>query len=81
MEAASLRAVDESHNIHLQAWLIQSAQAQKKVGKRKTRPLYQRFTDFFDYDKAVRTVTEKDAGKQGKKSITERMMEYMKGRK
>ncbi|MBA4699233.1 MAG: hypothetical protein H2212_07325 [Ruminococcus sp.] len=53
MEACQLKMVDEDYRIHQQAWLNFSAQAEKSAGKGKSRPVYDRFEKFFDYEKAL----------------------------
>lgn len=53
MEALELREVDESYAAHRQAFLNFAVKAEKKVGKNKTRPVYRRFEQFFDYEKEV----------------------------
>ena len=55
MRAVELKAVDDAYLIHLQAFKIFEVQATKKSGKRR-RPVYDRFSKFFDYDRAVREV-------------------------
>lgn len=53
MKAVRLRQVDTDYRNHLQAFLNFSVKAEKKVGKNKTRPVYSRFKQFFDYDKRI----------------------------
>ncbi|WP_239458359.1 hypothetical protein [Faecalicoccus pleomorphus] len=55
MQAVELKAVDDAYLIHLQAFKNFEVQATKKSGKRR-RPVYDRFSKFFDYDRAVREV-------------------------
>lgn len=50
MEAARLKEIDKDYRNHLQAWLNRSVKAEKKVGK-KTKPLYEKFKQFYDYEK------------------------------
>ena len=45
--------LDDSLREHRQAFLNLAVQAQKKAGKGKTRPVYRRFKQFFDYDKEL----------------------------
>ena len=45
--------LDDSLHEHRQAFLNLAVQAQKKAGKGKTRPVYRRFKQFFDYDKEL----------------------------
>ena len=50
MEALELKMLDQDLHEHRQAFLNFAVQAQKKTGKGKSRPVYQRFKQFFDYD-------------------------------
>lgn len=60
IEAHSLQMVDEEYKRHEQAFLNYRVQAQKSSGKYKTRPAYDRFEKFFDYDKALARVKKKE---------------------
>ena len=51
MEALELRMLDES--LH-QAFLNFAVKAEKKAGKGKTKPVYKRFRQFFDFDKELK---------------------------
>jgi hypothetical protein len=62
MEAAQLRAVDKDYRNHLQAFLNFAVQAEKKAGKGKTKPVYKRFKQFYDYEKEVQKITKKEKG-------------------
>lgn len=53
MEAMELRMLDDSLHEHRQAFLNLAVQAQKKAGKGKTRPVYRRFEQFFNYDREL----------------------------
>ena len=54
MEALELRMLDESLHEHRQAFLNFAVKAEKKVGKGKTKPVYKRFRQFFDFDKELK---------------------------
>lgn len=54
MKALKLREVDRDYRIHQLAWLSTAAKAMKSAGKGKLRPVYTKFSQFFDYKKAVR---------------------------
>ena len=56
MEALELRMLDESLHEHRQAFLNFAVQAEKKAGKGKTKPVYQRFQQFFDYQNELKKV-------------------------
>ena len=58
-EALELRMLDESLHEHRQAFLNFVVQAEKKAGKGKTKPVYQRFRQFFDYDKELKKIRDK----------------------
>ena len=45
--------LDDSLHEHRQAFLNLAVQAQKKAGKGKTRPVYRRFEQFFNYDREL----------------------------
>lgn len=59
LEAAKLRNVDLDYRNHLQAFLNFSVQAQKKVGKNKTQPVYRRFNKFYDYEEEIKKARAK----------------------
>lgn len=53
MEALELRMFDESLHEHRQAFLNFAVKAEKKAAKGKTKPVYRRFRQFFDFDKEL----------------------------
>ena len=55
MKAESLKRVDSEYEIHLQAWVSHQVKAEKKQGK-KTVPVYEKFSQFFDYEKRINDV-------------------------
>ena len=57
MKAKSLQQIDEEYVIHLAAWKNQEVQATKKRGK-KSVPVYERFNQFFDYQKRIDEVSK-----------------------
>ena len=57
MEAARLRQIDQDYRNHLQAFLNFAVTARKKTGKNKSRPVYTRFSKFYDYEKEIRKAT------------------------
>jgi lipopolysaccharide/colanic/teichoic acid biosynthesis glycosyltransferase len=63
MKAVSLKQIDEDYRNHLQAFLNFAVKAEKKAGKNKTKPVYSKFKQFYDYDKEVSKVKEKDKSK------------------
>ena len=63
MEAAHLKQVDMDYRNHLQAYLNFAVKAEKKVGKNKSRPVYSKFKQFYNYEKEVKKVTNKSSEK------------------
>lgn len=56
MEAVQLKQVDEDYRNHLQAFLNFAVKAEKKSGKNKSKPVYRKFKQFYDYDAELRKV-------------------------
>lgn len=57
MEAVRLKQVDMDYRNHLQAFLNFAVKAEKKSGKNKSRPVYNKFKRFYDYEAEVKKVT------------------------
>lgn len=74
MEAARLKEIDKDYRNHLQAWLNRSVKAEKKAGKNKTKPVYTRFKQFYDYEKHLGKVK----GESNKKSRFSGIGEFLK---
>ena len=55
MEAVRLRQVDADYRCHLQAWLTFAAKATKKKGK----PVYSKFSKFYNYENELKKITKK----------------------
>lgn len=53
MRGAQLRQVDLDYRNHLQAYLNFAVQAKKKAGKGKEKPVYSRFTKFYNYNAEI----------------------------
>lgn len=72
MKAESLKRVDSEYEIHLQAWVSHQVKAEKKQGK-KTVPVYEKFSQFFDYEKRINDILKP---KKEEKKLTnlERLM-------
>ena len=72
MKAEQLKRVDREYEIHLQAWVSHQVKAEKKQGK-KTVPVYEKFSQFFDYEKRINDVLKP---KKEEKKLTnlERLM-------
>lgn len=64
MEAVQLKQIDKDYRNHLQAFLNFSVKAEKKVGKNKSKPVYTKFKKFYDYEKELNKVKEKDKNKE-----------------
>lgn len=74
MEALEFRMIDESYKAHLQAFLNLSVKAERKAGKYKTRPVYRKFEQFFDYEKEIDRI-------KNKKKTEDRIKRYVKMKK
>lgn len=59
MKAVKLKQIDNDYRNHLQAYLNFVVQAEKKAGKGKTRPVYNTFKKFYDYNKELKKVENK----------------------
>lgn len=59
MKAVQLKQVDTDYRNHLQAFLNFAVKAEKKVGKGKSKPVYRKFKQFYDYESELEKVTEK----------------------
>jgi hypothetical protein len=56
MEAAQLKQVDDDYRNHLQAFLNFAVKAEKKSGKNKSKPVYRKFKQFYNYEAELRKV-------------------------
>lgn len=62
MQAVRLKQFDMDYRAHLQAFLNFIVKSRKKIGKNKEKPVYDKFSKFFDYDKEYKKakgITEK----------------------
>lgn len=59
--------LDDSLHEHRQAFLNLAVQAQKKAGKGKTRPVYRRFEQFFNYDRELDKLKSRKKQKKSRK--------------
>lgn len=66
MEALELRMLDQDLHEHRQAFLNFAVQAEKKAGKGKTRPVYRRFKQFFDYDTELAKIKNRKRKKKSR---------------
>lgn len=73
IEAHRLKDVDNAYNVHLQAWLSFAVKAEKKVGKYKSKPVYDKFDKFFNYKAAI----EKAKQTKPEKGKYSRVMEIL----
>lgn len=60
MEAQRYKMVDMDYRQHVQAYLNFSVKAEKKAGKNKTKPVFTRFKKFYDYEKELEKVKNKE---------------------
>lgn len=51
-----MREVDKDYRNHLQAFLNFAVQASKKAGKNKSKPVYSKFKQFFNYRREIERV-------------------------
>lgn len=63
MEAVRLKQVDMDYRNHLQAFLNFAVKAEKKSGKNKSKPVFNKFKKFYDYDEEIRKVQNKGSEK------------------
>lgn len=66
MEALELRMLDQDLHEHRQAFLNFAVQAEKKAGKNKTKPVYRKFIQFFDYDKELEKIKTRKKKKKSR---------------
>src|SRR5690625_1510194 len=55
IHAYRLKQIDKKHEMHLQAWLNHQVTATKEKGSKQV-PVFEKFKDFFDYEKELREV-------------------------
>ncbi len=58
MEAVQLKVVDADYRNHLQAFLNFAVKAEKKAGKNKSKPVYRKFKQFYNYEAEQRKITK-----------------------
>ena len=58
MEAVQLKEVDADYRNHLQAFLNFAVKAEKKTGKNKSKPVYRKFKQFYNYEAEQRKITK-----------------------
>lgn len=63
MKAVRLKQTDMDYRNHLQAFLNFAVKAQKKAGKGKSRPVYRKFKQFYDYEKEIGKITNGESRK------------------
>ena len=54
MEAVKLKQIDIDYRNHLQAFLNFAVKAEKKSGKYKSKPVYTKFKQFYDYEREIK---------------------------
>lgn len=74
-ESFELRNIDEIMKIHLQSFLNNKAKAKKKTGKDKMKFVYSDFRKFFDYEKEI----DKIRNKNRRSDLLSKVIEYKKG--
>lgn len=63
-EALELKLLDHDFYQHRQAFLNYAVQAQKSAGKGKSKPVYRRFRQFFDFDRELSRLKERRGQKK-----------------
>lgn len=56
MEGVRLREIDKDYRNHLQAFLNFAVRSEKKTGKGKSKPVYTKFKQFYDYERELEKV-------------------------
>lgn len=67
IKAYELKIVDKNYFIHLQAFLNRNVKAEKRIGKR-SKPVYDKFDKFFNYDQQTNRVLNKKQTKSSDNS-------------
>lgn len=60
MEAVQLKQIDADYRNHLQAYLNFAVKAEKKSGKNKSKPVYRKFKQFYNYEEEQQKVRKTD---------------------
>lgn len=60
MKAVRLKQIDKEYELHLQAYLNLLVKAEKKAGKGKSKPVYRKFKQFYDYEKRLAEIESKE---------------------
>ena len=63
LESVRLKQIDMDYRNHLQAYLNFVVQSEKKTGKGKSRPVYRKFKQFYDYEREINKVKNKGSEK------------------
>lgn len=74
IEALDLRMLDRDFHEHRQAFLNLAVQAQKKTGKGKTKPVYGKFRQFFDYNAELAKIKNREKKKKNRFSGIGRLL-------
>lgn len=60
MKAHELKEIDKDYRCHLEAFLNFAVKAEKKAGKNKSKPVYRKFKQFYDYEAEQKKVLNKE---------------------
>ena len=63
MEGVRLKQIDKDYRNHLQAFLNFVVKSEKRVGKNKSRPVYNTFKKFYDYEKEIEKTKSENKSK------------------
>lgn len=76
MKAVALKQLREEYLIHLQAWTNREINATRRESKKKITYVYQNMKQFFDYEKHIKEVLERDGGRREPSSLAQKVMDY-----
>ena len=66
MDGVRLKEIDKDYRNHLQAFLNFAVRSEKKTGKGKSKPVYTKFKQFYDYERELEKVNnEKESRFEG----------------
>lgn len=71
MHARRFKRQERHEDMAFQAWKNRDVQADKRVGKNKTRPYYKRFEDFYDAEQMIRNIVDPQNQEKKRNSIAD----------
>ena len=76
IRAQQYKSVDQDYRSHLQAYLTMVANAEKSAGKGKTKKVFTKFVNFFNYQKALDSIDKK----KDQSEISSKLSQYLKNK-